>query len=497
MARQIALIVAVEQYQESRINRVKYAGADARGFSEVLQKLGFDLDNQVILINSDATKTTIESKLRRLVGSLCEDDTFVFFYAGHGFSGNDQNYLTAFDAQLGDLVRTSISLQCIFDMLRDSLCKHSVMFLDSCESGLPADDRVRYIYTALSDTELEEFFRNSEYCICFASCKTGEKSYATDQLRHGIWTYHLIETLSGNAPVTVIRGRFITADSLQNYLSEAVPRTVRESFENFHAQTPWVYGAKSREFVIADIGELLREKAVTEKPVERILGSIAFYGESPRYINRLSGFRSSHFVPKDASPAASRFAISAAKEDIQDEIDQVFRGLREHFHYKARNVRATVGDGDGKIICPAFDYSVIVDLDPQEPSQVLWQRTVNNIRDPEAVLAEAFDRVFSGFFDSIMFSTPKRVDLGELVDRLEDSGIEGLSVDCPYDCAYCDISLREHSWSIRFTDFDVTIRNPRHTTPSKLIAMFQEVQQALLPHSIVPILLADVAHIGF
>lgn len=43
----------------------------------------------------------------------------------------------------------------------------------------------------------------------------------------GIWTYHLIQALQGDAEGALDRDRFITGDSLKNYLTVAIPAYIR------------------------------------------------------------------------------------------------------------------------------------------------------------------------------------------------------------------------------------------------------------------------------
>ncbi len=110
MGQKYTLIIGVEKYQDKSIPSVPFAEADAKGFSKALALHNFSI-NTKMLLNSHATKTTVESKLRQICSLLAPEDEFVFFYAGHGFTENDHNYITCFDSQFGDLIKTSISLQ--------------------------------------------------------------------------------------------------------------------------------------------------------------------------------------------------------------------------------------------------------------------------------------------------------------------------------------------------------------------------------------------------
>src|SRR5262245_48337701 len=134
-----AIVIAVEHYIDAAIPQVRYAEADATAFAKALAPLGFDPANVHVLLSDAATKATIESLTGRLARSLTSDDTFYFFYAGHGFSSNGANYLTCRDTNLADLTGTSVKLQKVFELLRKSKVKRVAMFLDACESGMPAD----------------------------------------------------------------------------------------------------------------------------------------------------------------------------------------------------------------------------------------------------------------------------------------------------------------------------------------------------------------------
>ena len=82
----------------------------------------------------------------------------------------------------------------------------------------------------------------------------GQTPARKGRLKQGIWAHHLIEALSGQAPLALENGRLLTAGSLRDYLSEEVPRTLRKTFEDARTQTPTLYGKPGREFVVADVG---------------------------------------------------------------------------------------------------------------------------------------------------------------------------------------------------------------------------------------------------
>src|SRR5436309_5164777 len=98
MNKRLAILIAIEDYNDSRIGSVQYAEADAKGFAAALE-LGGPLD-KVFLLSAGATKTSIESKVRQNVKALTKDDELFLFYAGHGFSKNGHNFITCHDTDL-------------------------------------------------------------------------------------------------------------------------------------------------------------------------------------------------------------------------------------------------------------------------------------------------------------------------------------------------------------------------------------------------------------
>jgi len=244
-----AFLVAVEKYQDPSINGVAFARSDANELAQTLERHGFKCS---VFLDEQATKTALESQLKKAVKSLVEGDTFYFFYAGHGFSRSNRNYLTCFDVQRSDAANTSLSIQRIFKLLNESPCTRAVLFLDACHTGWTADDSMRSLLDDLSEAELEKFFRDAKYCIGFSACRTDEQSRSSKHLKHGIWTYHLIQAFNGHAPDAIVRGRYVTDGSLLNYLRTEVPRAVKGEVPTAD-QTPTQFGNRESEFMLVDL----------------------------------------------------------------------------------------------------------------------------------------------------------------------------------------------------------------------------------------------------
>jgi uncharacterized caspase-like protein len=95
MGNKLALVIAVEHYTDTQVPHVAYAEADANEFTSAIKLHGYD--DTKLLLSAKATKSSMESHLRRSIQRLNDGDEFIFYYAGHGFSSNGHNFITCHD----------------------------------------------------------------------------------------------------------------------------------------------------------------------------------------------------------------------------------------------------------------------------------------------------------------------------------------------------------------------------------------------------------------
>ena len=468
-----AVIIAVENYVDKAISQVAYAERDARAVDAALTALGFTTK---VLLSAQATKATIESTIRRTAATLTPNDTVYVFYAGHGFSKNDTNHLTCRDTIRGDLVNTSVELKsAVFDVLRRSKCKHVALFLDACESGMTADPSMRGIIAALNDLELEAFFRDSEFYVCFASCKTDESSYSSGTINHGIWTYHLVEALSGRATLAMERG-LVTSSLLQDYLAKEVPLMVRTTRSAPDPQTPWACGAMSKQFVVADLRQILAAKKQQRLAAAKQITQALLRGTKTQDVKRLSGFHRGHRVPDAVNSATVGFVQRISEDDLKEHLDALYEELRTNLGYKRRELRATTNS----VETPHFEYTVTIGLDRDDPSSAVWRHVVSKMTDKEVIFSDAFAKTFKSFLDTAEYEFASEFEVENFIDLVEDLESDEITVEYERGEPECDVRIKGFAGVLHLTPVGVHVTGIMNATPRQLLESVASAQRLLV-----------------
>jgi len=79
------------------------------------------------------------------------------------------------------------------------------------------------------------------------SCKTSESSYSSDALKHGVWTYQVIQALEGNARAASRRGQVCNSLFPSELSRSGNPENSAESIQQASvANTLAVWQSKAR-----------------------------------------------------------------------------------------------------------------------------------------------------------------------------------------------------------------------------------------------------------
>ena len=236
--------IGINQYANPSYN-LNYAYADAQSFTEKVIGNASEIYNKVYtyeIYNEDATYENIEAKIKEVQENAKLQDVFIFYYAGHGTideTNNNDYYLVPTDiTQLyGDskqLQAKGISASKVKEWLASIRAQKQLVLLDACHSG----EAVQTFASRGSSSEeraIVQLARSSGTVLISAS---GSKQFATEfqQLKHGAFTYALLEALDGKADGGE-KDQKITVNEIKAYMEDRVPELTKQ-YGGGNAQYP-------------------------------------------------------------------------------------------------------------------------------------------------------------------------------------------------------------------------------------------------------------------
>ncbi len=135
-SRRIAVCVGINDYPSYA--PLSCSVNDAVEMSQVFHSYGFD--KVILLTDEEAGREDIMGALKEVGDEIGDNDLFVFFYAGHGWtgadsSGNQMGYLLPVETRAGHEADDGLSMQALREAVETMPNRHSFFIMDSCYSG--------------------------------------------------------------------------------------------------------------------------------------------------------------------------------------------------------------------------------------------------------------------------------------------------------------------------------------------------------------------------
>lgn len=220
-----ALIVGVSDYQSPLINDLRYAASDARAVADYLKSAPINRKLIIELYDSVAKRSNIREKGLQKIDNLVfnhvikEDDFIIVYLSGHGGAFNKtDSYFFPHDAVHTQDAGSSFPISRIKGYIRSwsKESKATVLFIfDACRSAT--------IVKGQEDFDLNEVSRYLEEDtgeILMAASRGGKPAQETSELRHGVFSFYLLEGLYGKADIT--GDHQISINELEKYVNDNV-----------------------------------------------------------------------------------------------------------------------------------------------------------------------------------------------------------------------------------------------------------------------------------
>jgi tetratricopeptide (TPR) repeat protein len=246
-AQRYAIVIGIGKYKDGKIPPLKYTVADARGVYNVLsnEKYGFIKKKNVkILIDEEASTQNIKKTFGTWLKSHVRENDFVtIYFAGHGANEAGSTYWVTYDSDIDDLYGTAISNDSISEMLNGIESKTLIVFLDSCYSAATIN-RGWQTRSLIEKDPFQEF--KGEGRVVITSSNGKQLSLEIQEYGHGVFTYYLIQGLTGKADQNV--DGYITLDEIWDYVKNNVRNTAKKY--GIH-QTPIIDGRHSSGILLS------------------------------------------------------------------------------------------------------------------------------------------------------------------------------------------------------------------------------------------------------
>ncbi|MHA2642978.1 MAG: caspase family protein [bacterium JZ-2024 1] len=277
-----ALVVGIAQFADRRITPLNYTTKDAKDFAALLTSRDygrFNPDHVRVLVDKDATTKAIKENLNWLARNAKEDDLVVIYLSSHGspreMDTAGVSYVITYDADVSNpdsLYATALPMVDLADAVRTRIkAQRVVVLLDACysEGAIPI---------GISKDALNRI-RQGIGRIIITSSKADERSWESERLKNGYFTYYLIEGLKQNNGLVPI-------EEVYNYLKDKVSQQVRR--EKGASQNPVMSKSEQTAEIIIGVDTETSRLAVTSPsdtaPERQKIGAKALYLESAKYV---------------------------------------------------------------------------------------------------------------------------------------------------------------------------------------------------------------------
>lgn len=245
------LLVGINEYKNSALN-LNYAMPDARGmlkfFTGAPAKLFTEI-KKYELYDQAATKPAILAKLQELQQSAPQD-VVVIYLAGHGESLDNTWYFIPYEIvtpeKEGQIKSQGLSSVELKDQVAKIGAQKVLVLIDACKSG---SAMLAFASRGVEDRKaMAQLARSTGTHVVAASTKDQFAAEVKD-LGHGVFTYTLLEGLSGKADGSPKDGT-ITVRELLSYVESRLPE-ISEKYKQ-QAQYP-VVDSRGQDFPLATV----------------------------------------------------------------------------------------------------------------------------------------------------------------------------------------------------------------------------------------------------
>jgi hypothetical protein len=215
-----ALVIGISDY--NHLQSLKFCKNDGETISKILKTLNYKIfDTLIGYVKWDTMRDAIFDFFAD--PNITPDDTLIFYYSGHGVpDSNGDIYLSTSDLHPDNPRKRGFAFDDLTKLLQECISTKIVVILDSCYSGSAKiskghEDDVVKIASAAIQRQSNEINTGEGRCILAAS-QALQEAYILEEKNHSIFTYYLLQGLSGEDEEAIDKYGNVTVDTLGKYV---------------------------------------------------------------------------------------------------------------------------------------------------------------------------------------------------------------------------------------------------------------------------------------
>jgi formylglycine-generating enzyme required for sulfatase activity len=212
MGKSVALLIGVEEYENPDISRLRYAVKDVTAVGQLLEKsLGYQTVRVLTSGTADArlkpTNVNVFKALDSLAAEIGQDDTFLLYFSGHGFSKDGQGFLGSINVDplsIETLQVSSVPVATLQNKLKRIKARQIILIMDACRNDPEAgkgdgDNKLTVDFAKSLGVVAKAASETGGGSAVLFACSEGERAFEEPRFEHSVFTHFLLQGLNGKA----------------------------------------------------------------------------------------------------------------------------------------------------------------------------------------------------------------------------------------------------------------------------------------------------------
>lgn len=187
-------------------------------------------------------------------------------------------------------------------------------------------------------------------------------------------------------------------------------------------------------------------------------------------IRQLPGFDKRFQMPTTIDQRTLNWIGDLTESQLDAELQNVLDKFRAQFKFKRRqmDIQGPIERRIG-IETPYFNFGLTIDIAPEDLSQIIWRREINQIRDARKIVSLEFEACFKDVRWQLEVNCDEPFVIVDLIDRIEDLDDDDISVDYDKGLTWCKVKLSETDATLQIFQNRFNISHDKGLSPRELI----------------------------